>query len=105
MAVAVDMGVPLDVCAKACEKLSPVEHRLEVMRVGDRVIIDDSYNSNPGGAANALEVLGCFPGKRVVVTPGMVSSADWKTTPTGVWAGISPRRATSQCSSAAARKR
>lgn len=72
MAVAVDMGVPLDVCAKACEKLSPVEHRLEVMRVGDRVIIDDSYNSNPGGAANALEVLGCFPGKKVVVTPGMV---------------------------------
>ena len=72
MAVATDMGVSLETCAKACEKLVPVEHRLEVIRLNDRVVIDDSYNSNPDGAANALEVLGCFDGMKVIVTPGMV---------------------------------
>ncbi len=72
IAIATDMGVALDECARACEKLAPVEHRLEVIHAGDRVIIDDSYNSNPGGAENALEVLSYFPGKKVIVTPGMV---------------------------------
>ena len=72
MAVAMDLGASVDACAKACEKLAPVEHRLEVIKAGDRTIIDDSYNSNPGGAANALEALGCFDGYKVIVTPGMV---------------------------------
>ena len=38
------------------------------------VIIDDTYNSNPAGAAAALDLLCSLPGegRRVVVTPGMV---------------------------------
>lgn len=72
MAVAVDLGVSVAECAKACEKLTPVEHRLDVLRSGNKIIIDDSYNSNPNGAANAIEVLGCFEGLKVIVTPGMV---------------------------------
>ena len=72
IAIAADMGVSLEECAKACEKLAPVEHRLEVIRVGGRTIIDDSYNSNPCGAKNALEVLSAFDGEKIVVTPGMV---------------------------------
>ena len=36
-------------------------------------MIDDAFNSNPVGSAEALRVLGSFEGKkRVVVTPGMV---------------------------------
>jgi len=36
-------------------------------------VIDDAYNSNPQGAAAALEVLGAMPGARkIVVTPGIV---------------------------------
>jgi UDP-N-acetylmuramoyl-tripeptide--D-alanyl-D-alanine ligase len=36
-------------------------------------VIDDSYNSNPTGAMEALEVLGSFTsGQRILVTPGMV---------------------------------
>ncbi len=72
MAIAVDMGVSLEDCAHSCEKLAPVEHRLEVIHAGDKTIIDDSYNSNPSGAKNALEVLSAFGGKKVIVTPGMV---------------------------------
>ena len=35
-------------------------------------IIDDAYNSNPSGCKMALEVLHMMPGKRIVVTPGMI---------------------------------
>ena len=72
MAVAEKLDVPLCACARACEKLAPVEHRLELMRAGENTIIDDSYNSNPAGAKIALEVLALFEGKKVIVTPGMV---------------------------------
>jgi UDP-N-acetylmuramoyl-tripeptide--D-alanyl-D-alanine ligase len=37
-----------------------------------QLIIDDAYNSNPEGAASALEVLRDFDGLRILVTPGMV---------------------------------
>jgi UDP-N-acetylmuramoyl-tripeptide--D-alanyl-D-alanine ligase len=36
-------------------------------------VIDDAFNSNPQGAAAALEVLDAMPAsKRVVVTPGII---------------------------------
>lgn len=35
-------------------------------------ILDDTFNSNPAGAARALEMLSGYPGTKVVVTPGMV---------------------------------
>lgn len=54
--------------------LEPVEHRLQVIKgAGGVTVIDDAYNSNPEGAAAALEVLAAMPArKRVVVTPGIV---------------------------------
>lgn len=54
--------------------LEPVEHRLQVIQGGGGVtVIDDAYNSNPEGAAAALEVLGAMPARaRVVVTPGII---------------------------------
>ena len=39
-------------------------------------MIDDAYNSNPVGAANAVEVLGMMDGIKVVVTPGMIELGD-----------------------------
>lgn len=35
-------------------------------------ILDDSYNSNIQGAQNAVETLRLFPGKKAVITPGLV---------------------------------
>jgi UDP-N-acetylmuramoyl-tripeptide--D-alanyl-D-alanine ligase len=71
---AVAIGLPLEDLAKAIQELPPVPHRLQLLDSGSGVIvIDDSYNSNPIGAMEALEVLGCFTtGQRILVTPGMV---------------------------------
>jgi UDP-N-acetylmuramoyl-tripeptide--D-alanyl-D-alanine ligase len=71
---ALAVGVPLLDVAKAIQELPPVPHRLQLLDNGSGVtVIDDSYNSNPIGATEALEVLGSFArGQRILVTPGMV---------------------------------
>jgi UDP-N-acetylmuramoyl-tripeptide--D-alanyl-D-alanine ligase len=64
--------------ARIAEGLASVEappHRLRPIhnRRAGVVVIDDAYNSNPDGAAAALEVLRQHPAKRrLLVTPGMV---------------------------------
>jgi UDP-N-acetylmuramoyl-tripeptide--D-alanyl-D-alanine ligase len=71
---ALAVGMPLADLAKAVQDLPPVPHRLQLIDSGSGVtVIDDSYNSNPVGAMEALEVLGSFTtGQRILVTPGMV---------------------------------
>jgi UDP-N-acetylmuramoyl-tripeptide--D-alanyl-D-alanine ligase len=64
--------------ARIAEGLSRVDapaHRLQPIhnRRAGIVVIDDAYNSNPDGAASALEVLREHPAtRRLLVTPGMV---------------------------------
>ena len=71
---ALAIGVPLADLAQAIQELPPVPHRLQLLDNGSGVtVIDDSYNSNPIGATEALEVLGSFTtGQRILVTPGMI---------------------------------
>lgn len=74
VSVAKFAGLQLAELKDAIESLEPVEHRLQLIHGdGGITVIDDAYNSNPDGAAAALEVLAAIPGRRkVVVTPGMV---------------------------------
>ncbi|MFP5298065.1 MAG: UDP-N-acetylmuramoyl-tripeptide--D-alanyl-D-alanine ligase [Actinomycetota bacterium] len=74
VAVATAVGRTLGEMKDAIESMEPVEHRLQIIEgTGGVTVIDDAYNSNPAGAAAALEVLAQMPGRRkVVVTPGMV---------------------------------
>jgi UDP-N-acetylmuramoyl-tripeptide--D-alanyl-D-alanine ligase len=78
VAVAVTLGRRLPELGEQIAGLDPVEHRLQLMDGGGGVtIIDDAYNSNPAGAAAALEVLESMPGRRkVVVSPGIVELGD-----------------------------
>jgi UDP-N-acetylmuramoyl-tripeptide--D-alanyl-D-alanine ligase len=67
-------GMQMHELKTAIESMEPVEHRLQLIRGdGGVTVIDDAYNSNPEGAAAALEVLDAMPGRRkVLVTPGMI---------------------------------
>ncbi|MBQ7887268.1 MAG: UDP-N-acetylmuramoyl-tripeptide--D-alanyl-D-alanine ligase, partial [Clostridia bacterium] len=59
--------------AMGVARCQPVEHRLELLSGGGGVsIIDDAFNANPVGAKAALRVLKNFPGRRIIITPGMV---------------------------------
>lgn len=76
LAAAFALGAPPAETVARVSQLSVAEHRA-VQGTSDRglVVIDDTYNSNPSGAAHALELLeSSVPGphRRVVITPGMV---------------------------------
>jgi UDP-N-acetylmuramoyl-tripeptide--D-alanyl-D-alanine ligase len=76
VAAALAAGAPPDRVAARVGELSPPDHRA-VQAVADSgvVVIDDTYNSNPEGAAHALDLLEAATGggnRRAVVTPGMV---------------------------------
>ncbi|HTA96297.1 MAG TPA: UDP-N-acetylmuramoyl-tripeptide--D-alanyl-D-alanine ligase [Solirubrobacteraceae bacterium] len=69
------LGIEPARIAEGLAKVQAPPHRLQPIhnsRAGI-VVIDDAYNSNPEGAAAALEVLREHPAKRrLLVTPGMV---------------------------------
>ncbi|MGA8428025.1 MAG: UDP-N-acetylmuramoyl-tripeptide--D-alanyl-D-alanine ligase, partial [Candidatus Dormiibacterota bacterium] len=72
-AIAVEVGIPVPVLVERAAQLKGAPHRLEVSRTGGITIIDDAYNSNPDGAAEALRLLARLPGqRRVLVTPGFI---------------------------------
>ena len=70
------LGITIDELINAVKRIQPIEHRLELKRLGNIYQIDDAYNSNPIGAQKALEVLNNMPGIKIVVTPGMVELGD-----------------------------
>jgi UDP-N-acetylmuramoyl-tripeptide--D-alanyl-D-alanine ligase len=72
-AVAYELGMDMATIALAVRNLAPVEHRLEMKRGKDYLIIDDAFNSNPVGSKMALEVLSKMEGSfKIMITPGMV---------------------------------
>ncbi|HJA41039.1 MAG TPA: UDP-N-acetylmuramoyl-tripeptide--D-alanyl-D-alanine ligase [Firmicutes bacterium] len=73
IAVGLEMGLSLKKMASAVQKVQPVAHRLALKKVNaDLTIIDDAFNANPVGAQMALEVLYAMPGKKIMITPGMI---------------------------------
>jgi len=73
IALAHYMGLRLETIALAAKRMQPIEHRLELKKQNDILIIDDAFNSNPVGAKNAVEILAKFTGgNRIIITPGMV---------------------------------
>lgn len=72
IACGIEFGIDIEDLIHAVSGVRPVEHRLELKKLGNFYQIDDAYNSNPVGAKNACQVLGMMPGIKVVVTPGMI---------------------------------
>lgn len=71
--VARHLGLTPAQIARGIRSLKPVEHRLQLIRTPSGIgVIDDAFNTNPRSSREALKVLASFPGKRVIVTPGMV---------------------------------
>ena len=78
VAVAIDLGVSIKQIKFAVDKLSAVEHRLELKPfIKGSLLIDDAYNSNPCGSNESLNVLNRFENyRKILVTPGMVELGD-----------------------------
>lgn len=72
VALGKEFGIDIPDLQAAVRGVKPVEHRLEIKKLGSFYMIDDAYNSNPVGAKGAVDVLGMMPGVKIVVTPGMI---------------------------------
>lgn len=73
IAIAWDAGLSADEIVSGALKLKPVEHRLEILNSTNQItVIDDTFNANPEGTKEALEVLKRIEGnKKIIITPGM----------------------------------
>lgn len=72
-AVSKYLGLSAEQIIRGVSQLQPVEHRLQLLRsAGGITVIDDAFNTNPRSSREAFQVLSSFPGRHIVVTPGMV---------------------------------
>lgn len=71
-AVAVFLGMPINLIAKSIASIEPIKNRMEIIKAGKYTIINDAFNSNPVGSKEAVSVLSKFPGRKIIITPGMV---------------------------------
>ncbi|MDR0408713.1 MAG: UDP-N-acetylmuramoyl-tripeptide--D-alanyl-D-alanine ligase [Campylobacteraceae bacterium] len=68
------LGLDIKTIQKAMLSISSVEHRLQRMDVGGKIIIDDSFNGNFEGMKSSYELVRTYNGKKVLITPGIIES-------------------------------
>jgi len=79
LAAALELGLGVDQIAARLAALTPVANRATVVTAPSGVVvIDDTFNANPASADASLRLLSSLevPGRRVVVTPGMIELGD-----------------------------
>ena len=74
--IAKEFGMSNDEIVKAVSKLTPVEHRLQLIKAGGKIILDDGYNGNIDGMLEGVRLCSLHEGRKVIVTPGLVESSD-----------------------------
>jgi len=72
VALANELNVSEKSIIQGVKNIEPINHRLEIKNINNITLIDDSFNSNPIGAKNALEVLKLMDGLKIIITPGMI---------------------------------
>jgi len=74
--IAKEFGMSNEEIQKAVAKLEPVEHRLQIIKAGGKIILDDGYNGNIDGMLEGVRLCSLHNGNKVIVTPGLVESSD-----------------------------
>jgi UDP-N-acetylmuramoyl-tripeptide--D-alanyl-D-alanine ligase len=64
------VGIDLDDVARGIAKLTPPPMRASWQRIGNALVINDAYNSNPGSAVAAIDMLAAAPGTQKVALLG-----------------------------------
>ena len=72
--VAKELGMDMASIQKAVSQLTPVEHRLQKIEAGGKVIIDDSFNGNLEGMRASYDLVKSYSGRKILITPGVVES-------------------------------
>lgn len=74
--VARAMGMDDAAIVQDVARLRPVEHRLQRIDAGGKIILDDGYNGNIDGIKEGIRLCTLHKGRKVIVTPGLVESTE-----------------------------
>jgi UDP-N-acetylmuramoyl-tripeptide--D-alanyl-D-alanine ligase len=74
--IAKKFGMSDEEIQSAVSILTPVAHRLQMIKAGGKLILDDGYNGNIDGMLEAVRLCSLHSGRKVIVTPGLVESSD-----------------------------
>jgi UDP-N-acetylmuramoyl-tripeptide--D-alanyl-D-alanine ligase len=72
--VALYLGMTLSAIKNAILNLKGVEHRLQKIEAGGKIIIDDSFNGNLEGMLSSYALVKTYKGRKVIITPGIIES-------------------------------
>ncbi|MCD6211900.1 MAG: UDP-N-acetylmuramoyl-tripeptide--D-alanyl-D-alanine ligase [Sulfurovum sp.] len=74
--VAKELGLNDKEIQKGLSTLKSVDHRLQRIDAGGKVILDDSFNGNIDGTMASFALASTYNGRKVVITPGLVEVDD-----------------------------
>ena len=74
--VAKELGLNDEQIQKGLSTLKAVDHRLQRIDAGGKVILDDSFNGNIDGMMASFDLASTYEGRKVVITPGLVEVDD-----------------------------
>ena len=74
--VALYLGMDIEAIQRAVKKLEAVEHRLQRIDAGGKIILDDGFNGNIDGMKEGIYLCSLHEGNKVIVTPGLVESSE-----------------------------
>jgi len=74
--IAKHFGMSKEEIINAVNELEAVEHRLQLIKAGGKIILDDGYNGNIDGMLEGIRLCSLHDGRKVIVTPGLVESSE-----------------------------
>ncbi len=72
--IAHKLGVEVKDIKKSLSTMPQVEHRLQKIEAGGKLIIDDSFNGNFEGMASSYALVKPYVGRKILITPGIIES-------------------------------
>jgi UDP-N-acetylmuramoyl-tripeptide--D-alanyl-D-alanine ligase len=70
------LGVSIQNLQQRVGAIEAVEHRLQRIDAGGKVILDDSFNGNLEGMLDSYDIVSGYEGRKVIITPGIVESTE-----------------------------
>ncbi|AFI04219.1 Mur ligase family protein [Helicobacter cetorum] len=68
------LGFSIERLKRLVSALNPVPHRLQLLEVNQKIIIDDGFNGNLKGMLEGIRLASLYNGRKIIVTPGLVES-------------------------------
>ncbi len=70
------LNINLSDIDKLVKEIRPVEHRLQIKKINNIKVIDDSFNSNEIGFKKAIDILNLMKEEKIVITPGIIEQGN-----------------------------